>query len=165
MDKSKMKTHVDRISSLMEKHSDSEVKGAIIKTSMSYLSKCDDNTINELLDCTEGLCNYNNFLTQKEAQEILNGFRNSDGSSGAPLSVSVLETLSSDNKCIDETPNYNKWALYVTMCKFASDQGEVISKLVNNDHNAYIGACYDMSVAQLKDADRPRWVRHYFNLY
>jgi hypothetical protein len=26
-----MKTHIDRISSLMEKHSDSEVKGAIIK--------------------------------------------------------------------------------------------------------------------------------------
>lgn len=50
-----MKTHIDRIFSLMEKHSDSEVKGAIIKTIMSYLSKCDGNTINELLDCTDSL--------------------------------------------------------------------------------------------------------------
>lgn len=165
MDKSKMKMHIDRISSLMEEHSDSEVKCAIVKTIMSYLSKCDDNIINELLDCTEGLCNYNNFLTQKEAYEILNKFKNSNGSSGAPLNMSILETLKDENKCIDDAPNYNKWALCVTMCKFASDQGEVISKLVNNDHNAYISTCYDMSVAQLKDADRPRWVRQYFNLF
>ena len=76
MDRSKLKMHIERISSLMDNHSDSEVKCAIVKTIMSYLSKCDDNTINELLECTEGLCKYNNFLTEKEAREIL--FKDSD---------------------------------------------------------------------------------------
>lgn len=165
MDRSKLKMHIERISSLMDNHSDSEVKCAIVKTIMSYLSKCDDNTINELLDCTEGLCKYNNFLTEKEAREILSNFKNYDGSNGAPFNTLVLDTLHVDNKYIDDGVDYNKWALYVTMCKFASDQGEIISKLVNNDHNAYINACYDMSVAQLKDSDRPRWVRQYFNLF
>lgn len=165
MDRSKIKSHIDRISSLMENHSDSEVKCAITKTIMSYLSKCDDNTISELLDCVEGLCKYNNYLTEKESRTILSEFRNWDGSTGTPFSPQILDELQKDNKCIDNVPEYNKWALYITMCKFASDQGGVISKLVNNDSKAFINACYDMSIAQLKDVDRPRWVRHYFNLF
>lgn len=165
MDKSRIKQYIDRIYSLMETHSDSEVKCAIVKTIMSCLSKCDDNVINELLDCAEGLCKYNNFLTEKEAYTILQEFKNYDGSTCAPLRESVLDKLQNNGKCIDKVPDYNKWVLYVTMCKFASDQEKVISKLVNNDHNAYITACYDMSVSQLKDADRSRWVRQYFNLF
>ena len=149
MDKSKIKTHIERISSIIDEHSNSEIRCAIVKTVMSYLSECDTNIIEELLNCTEGLYKFKNY----------------DGSSGAPFNFSVIDELEHNNKCVDYAPYYNKYALYVTMCKFASDQGDIISKLVNNDNNAYIIACYDMSVAQLKDADRPRWVRHYFNLF
>lgn len=165
MDKSKIKTHIERISSIIDEHSNSEIRCAIVKTVMSYLSECDTNVIEELLNCTEGLYKYNNFLTEKEARNILKDFKNYDGSSGAPFNFSVIDELEHNNKCVDYAPYYNKYTLYVTMCKFASDQGDIISKLVNNDNNAYIIACYDMSVAQLKDADRPRWVRHYFNLF
>ena len=147
MDKSKIKTHIERISSIIDEHSNSEIRCAIVKTVMSYLSECDTNII------------------EKESRNILKDFKNYDGSSGAPFNFSVIDELEHNNKCVDYAPYYNKYALYVTMCKFASDQGDIISKLVNNDNNAYIIACYDMSVAQLKDADRPRWVRHYFNLF
>jgi hypothetical protein len=50
------------------------------------------------------------------------------------------------------------------MNKFASDQGNVINKWIGEDKDKFIIACYDLSTAQLSDADRPHWVRSYFNL-
>ena len=90
MDKSKIKTHIERISSIIDEHSNSEIRCAIVKTVMSYLSECDTNIIEELLNCTEGLYKYNNFLTEKEARNILKDFKNYDGSSGAPFNFSVI---------------------------------------------------------------------------
>ena len=47
MDKSKIKTHIERISSIIDEHSNSEIRCAIVKTVMSYLSECDTNIIEE----------------------------------------------------------------------------------------------------------------------
>lgn len=165
MDNLRFKQHIDRVFSLMENHSDSDTKCAIIKTIMSCLSKCNDSVISELCTCIEGMSTYYNYLTEKEASAILNSFKNYDGSTGSPLSMSILDQMESQNKCIDNAPYFNKYALFVTMCKFASDQGSIIKRLVNDDTQAYYNICYEMAVSQLKDNDRPRWVRYYFNLF
>lgn len=165
MDRTKLKTYIDRMSQLIETHSDSDLKCAMVKTIMSYLSNCDETTIVEMADCFEGICKYNNFLTEKEANTILKEFRNYDNSKGAPFDASVLNTLQNNGKPIEKDGVYNKWALYTTMCKFASDQGEVIMNLINRNYDDFINTCFDMAVTQLEDVDRPRWVRWYFNLY
>ena len=165
MDRAKLKMHIDRISQLVENHSDSDLKCAMIKTIMSHLSNCDENALVEMSDCFEGLCRYNNFLTERESYNILKEFKNYDNSKGAPFDSTVLSTLQGGGKVVDKEGVYNKWALYTTMCKFASDQGNVIMNLVNRNYDEYVNTCYNMAVAQLEDVDRPRWVRWYFNLF
>lgn len=59
---------------------------------------------------------------------------------------------------------YNKWALYVAMNKAASDQNSVILKWIGDDKDKYIIACYDLALTDLKDKDRPYWIRKYFHV-
>lgn len=61
-------------------------------------------------------------------------------------------------------PYYNKWALYVAMNKAASDQNSVILKWIGDDKDKYIIACYDLALTDLKDKDRPYWIRKYFHV-
>lgn len=114
----------------------------------------------------DGMKQYNNYLTEDEASQILSNFVNYDGTKGAMFknSMWLFNRLTEQNLHCECAPNYNKWALYVTMNKFASDQGNVINKWIGEDKDKFIIACYDLSTAQLSDADRPHWVRSYFNL-
>lgn len=45
-----------------------------------------------------------------------------------------------------------------------SDHGRVIGKWVDGDAGKYVEFCYDLSISQLTDTDRPRFVRGYFGL-
>lgn len=73
----------------------------------------------------------------------------------------IVEEL---NGNVEHEPYYNKWALYVTANKFASDQHSVIVKWAGNDRFKFIEACHDLAVAQLKDKDKANWVRWYFGV-
>ena len=68
------------------------------------------------------------------------------------------------------TPSHIKQYCLNNNCTFPIYQPETLKdeemvRVIKDLKPDYIIACYDMSVAQLKDADRPRWVRHYFNLF
>lgn len=120
----------------------------------------------EIFNYYDGMKQYNNYLTEDEASQILSNFVNYDGTKGAMFknSMWLFNRLTEQNLHCECAPNYNKWALYVTMNKFASDHGNVINKWIGEDKDKFIIACYDLSTAQLSDADRPHWVRSYFNL-
>lgn len=120
----------------------------------------------EIVECFEGTIRFFNFLTESEAEEIVEKLVNQDGSKGPKWRdpeefFQRVEEMGGKCEC---QPHYNKWALYVTMHKFFSDQNSVIQKWVGDDKEKYFEACYDLAVTQLKDKDRPCWVRWYFNL-
>ena len=120
----------------------------------------------EVYECFDGTLKYYNFLTETEADAVVDHFVNQDGSKGpkwrdADDLFKIIEEMGGKIEC---APYYNKWALYVTMNKFFSDQNSAILKWVGDNKDKYIEACYDLSVTQLKDKDRPNWVRWYFHV-
>lgn len=76
----------------------------------------------------------------------------------------LFEKVEEHDGKIECEPYYNKWALYVAMNKAASDQNSVILKWIGDDKDKYIIACYDLALTDLKDKDRPYWIRKYFHV-
>ena len=144
---------------------DIEVSCTIFKQAMSLLANFNPRQADELVNCFEGALQYYNYLTKSETGTIVDAFVNQDGSRGAKWNSSeeFFELVGKIGGDIECGPYYNKWALYVTANKFASDQHSVIHKWVGTDKEKYLEACYDLAVAQLEDKDKPNWVRWYFN--
>lgn len=145
---------------------DLDILCCIFKKSMHLLADLNIRSFKELVECFEGSLKYYNFLTETEAEDIVDKFVNQDGSKGAkwrnPEDVfHKVEELGGRKEC---EPHYNKWALYVAMNKFSSDQHSVISKWVGDDRDKYFEACYELAVTQLKDKDRQCWIRPYYNV-
>lgn len=107
-----------------------------------------------------------NFLTENEAEEIVAAFQNQDGSKGPKWRDpdELFEKVEQHDGRVECEPYYNKWALYVAMNKAASDQNSVILKWIGDDKDKYIIACYDLALTDLKDKDRPYWIRKYFHV-
>lgn len=145
---------------------DIEVSYVIFKQAMSLLANFNPRQADELVNCFEGALQYYNYLSKNEAGTIVDAFVNQDGSRGAKWNNSeeffeLVGRIGGDIEC---EPYYNKWALYVTTNKFASDQHSVIQKWVGADKEKYLEACYDLAVSQLEDKDKPDWVRWYFGV-
>lgn len=120
----------------------------------------------ELLECYEGTLEFYNFLTESEAENIVSEFANQDGSKGPKWrdTDEFFKKVEEAGGKVECKPSYNKWALYVTMNKFFSDQNAAIVKWVGDNREHYFEACYDLAVSQLKDKDRPYWIRPYYGL-
>jgi len=65
------------------------------------------------------------------------------------------------NEPLERLPNYNKCALYVTMCMIDSDDGNTLKKLVKTDTD-YFRLVYELAVNKLTDKDKVFDIRHYF---
>lgn len=100
------------------------------------------------------------------AEEIVAAFQNQDGSKGPKWRDpdELFEKVEQHDGRVECEPYYNKWALYVAMNKAASDQNSVILKWIGDDKDKYIIACYDLALTDLKDKDRPYWIRKYFHV-
>lgn len=145
---------------------DYEVSLSMFKKAVCLLADTNLRSAKELVECYEGNLKYYNFLTETEAEDVVEKFVNQDGSKGPkwrdPEDVfHKVEELGGKTECV---PHYNKWALYVTMNKFASDQHSVIIKWVGDDRQKYFEACYELALTQLKDKDRLCWIRPYYCL-
>jgi hypothetical protein len=134
--------------------------------SLSAISFSDEPLAKEVLECYEGTLKYYNFLTENEAEEIVAAFQNQDGSKGPKWRDpdELFEKVEQHDGRVECEPYYNKWALYVAMNKAASDQNSVILKWIGDDKDKYIIACYDLALTDLKDKDRPYWIRKYFHV-
>lgn len=114
---------------------------------------------------------WNNYLTEEEAEEIGEKIVNQDGSTGfhwpAAAFFPAVESLGGA-KC--DKPYYNKYALLATANMIYSDHAPSIAedmgykspKDVPNERMAL--SCYRKAVEKLKDPDRPRFVRWYFHM-
>lgn len=161
------KNKIDKMSAyISEDINEKQIQKSIIQKLITEANKYDREFVDRMYEYYDGMKQYNNYLTEDEASQILSNFVNYDGTKGAMFknSMWLFNRLTEQNLHCECAPNYNKWALYVTMNKFASDQGNVINKWIGEDKDKFIIACYDLSTAQLSDADRLHWVRSYFNL-
>lgn len=143
-----------------------DVSYSMFKKAVCLLASLDPKKAEEFVECFEGTLKFYNYLTESEADKILSGFVNQDGSRGPkwddPDEFFLL--IEGINGKTEYEPYFNRWALYVTANKFASDQNSVILKWVGNDKDKYLEACYELAVTQLQDKDRLNWVRWYFGV-
>lgn len=121
----------------------------------------DDERFEELFNIHEGIEEYGQFLTEKEAHRIVAAFENYDGTRGAKWPPQALfaavESLGGKKS---EAHKYNCWALFVLMNMMHSDYGRTLSKRVQG--NDYVLMCYDMAHDWMNDKDRDNDVREYF---
>lgn len=145
---------------------DIEVSFCMFKKAVHFLAEVNLRSMKELVECYEGNLKYYNFLTESEAEEIVDKFSNQDGSKGPKWRdpEEVFRRIEELGGRIECEPHYNKWALYVAMNKFSSDQHSVIIKWVGDDREKYFEACYELALTQLKDKDRPCWIRPYYGI-
>ena len=157
-------TYLSRLQQLLD---NKETRDSIASRFIKYMYESNPKALYEVINCAEGVSIYNNYVSERECNSVVEKSINYDGSHGFAFKESmdtILEWLKNKDKQIDSVPYFNKYALITTMHKFASDQGNVIYELVNKNHEEFIMACYNLAVSQLKDADKIKWVRWYFNL-
>lgn len=105
---------------------------------------------------------WNNYLSKSEAESIVAKFKNQDGTIGAhwPYDVfrSAVESLGAP---MSDEPFFNCWALWATANMLYSDHAASIGAYVpKEEHPKFF---YTMAVEKLKDADRPSFIRAYFD--
>lgn len=143
-----------------------EVSRDMFKKAVCIIASLDLKKAGEFVECFEGNLKYYNYLTESEALKIVDTFINQDGSRGAKWRDpdEFFKAVQSMGWSVDNEPHYNKYALYVTANKFASDHSNVIAKWTGNDRDKFFEACYELAVTQLEDKDRLSWVRWYFGV-
>lgn len=106
---------------------------------------------------------WHNYLSKGEADEIVSKLKNQDGSIGAHWDFDTFRNAveSFGGKMKDE-PYYNCWALWATACMKFSDHYKSASEFVPKD--VMPRYFYNVAVENLKDIDRPKFVREYFDV-
>jgi hypothetical protein len=121
----------------------------------------DDARFNELYEIHEGIEKYGQFLTEKEARKIVDGFVSYDGTRGAKWQPTVLFQAVKDlGGHISQDGEYNCWTIYVLMNWLHSDYGRTLMKRVQG--NDYALMIYEMSLDWINDRDGDHDVREKF---
>ena len=89
----------------------------------------------EFIDCYEGTFRYYNFLTESETESILEKLVNQDGSKGPKWRdpEDFYRKVTDMGGKLEFAPHYNRWALFTTANKMASDHHSAIAKWVGED--------------------------------
>lgn len=104
-----------------------------------------------------------NYVSEEEAESIVDGFVNQDGTKGAHWDYNTLKDAVKDlGNYMHEEPYYNCYALWVTMNMIYSDHAVSIGEYLE-DTDAF-KLMYGMSVEKLKDRDHQSFIRSYFDL-
>lgn len=122
------------------------------------------------LDKLEAI-HWHNYLSKYEADEIASKLLNQNGNRGAHWSYDTFKTaVESLGGRMSEEPYYNCYALWATTNMIYSDHAHSIAedlgyKTPNEVPNEKMAlSCYKKAVEKLKDSDRPRFVRSYFEM-
>lgn len=128
-----------------------------------FIDDVGDERASEILDLSEGMMKYKNYLTESEAIDIVNGMVNYDGSKGAKWKPEEAKSaiMNLGGKCEMEG-EYNWWALYATMQMVYSDEWGVLRNLIESSKESAV--CYELAKAKLLDKDGVYNVRKYFNI-
>jgi hypothetical protein len=135
---------------------------AVIMSMVSMLE--DDPRFEYLADLYEGMDQYKNFMTEREAKKVVEGFVSFDGSRGQKWSMdAIADELRKVGGVLEEKHHYNKWVLYTLMNSEYADYGGVLQKL-GVPSSDMPKAIYYMALAKLDDKDAKESIREYFGL-
>jgi hypothetical protein len=106
---------------------------------------------------------WNNYLSKSEAEFIASKLINQDGSHGPHWSYDAFKgAVESLGAKMEDEPYFNCWALWVTANMLYSDHYKSASEFVPKDMMPKY--FYMQAVEKLKDVDKPKFVRKYFDL-
>lgn len=112
-----------------------------------------------MLESTE----WNNYLTESEANAILGEMVSQDGKKGMEWDYHTLkDAVEGIGGQMTEKPYYNEYALWVMMNSIYSDHGKSIADFLDGENT--VRFVYRMAVDKLKDVDRQRFIREYFGI-
>lgn len=145
---------------------DTEMVLSMFKKSMKALTETSPKTASNIMETFEGLMNYDNYLTEEEAETIVSAMVAQDGTKAGKWKdpETMFRKLESVGVPLSSEHSYNKWAMFCTMNRISSDYGEILNELSQNDPNRYFDLCVRMAVATLEDVDAPTNIRRYFRL-
>lgn len=104
-----------------------------------------------------------NYLSKHEAEAIVSKLVNQDGTRGPHWSYDTFKAaVESLGGKLQSEPFYNSWALWAAAEMHYSDHARSASEFVPKDMMPKY--FYNVAVETLKDADRPRFIREYFDL-
>lgn len=106
---------------------------------------------------------WNNYVSRSEADAIARSLVNQDGSKGPHWPYEAFKAaVESLGVSMSEAPFYNCYALWLTAQMQYSDHAESAKEFVpERDLPKYF---YLTAVENLKDVDRPHFIREYFDL-
>lgn len=117
-----------------------------------------------------GVVEWNNYLTEEEAEEVAEHIENQDGTIGFHWPKNVFfPAVEALGGRVEEKPYYNRCALLAVANMIYSDHAQSIAEDMGGRKPADISnekmalSCYKKAVERLKDSDRPSFVRWYFN--
>ena len=122
------------------------------------------------LDKLEAM-HWRNYLSKQEAEEIASHLVNQNGRIGAHWNYDTFKgAVESLGGKVYEKPYYNCYALWATANMIYSDHANSVAEdmganspeAVPNEKMAL--SMYRKAVEQLKDVDRPKFIREYFDL-
>ena len=146
---------------LLEKK-DTPVGQAVIFSMFGMLEN--DPRFENLAELYDGIEQYGNFMTEKEAKRVVDGFIAFDGSHGQKWSLDTIsDELRKVGGVLEEKHHYNKWMLYVVMNSEYADYGGVLAKL-GVPSPEIPKAVYMMALAKIDDKDAHETLREYYGL-
>lgn len=144
--------------SAIASHSPKNMKilGCMTKKIMNSIIESHPQMAEEMLNTLEAI-NWNNYLTEKEAEQIISKMQPQPKWTKQQWknNMSIIE------EPIEKSPSYNKCSLYVTMSMIDSDSGSTLKKLVQDDIE-YFKLLHSLAVDKLTDKDGVFDIRHYF---
>ena len=146
---------------LIEKK-DTPVGQAVIFSMVGMLEN--DPRFESLAELYDGIEQYHNFMTEKEAKKVVDGFVAFDGSRGQKWSMDAIsDELRKVGGIPEERHHYNKWMLYTVMNSEYADYGCVLQKLGVSSQDMP-KAIYYMALAKIDDKDAHESLREYYGL-
>lgn len=146
---------------LLEKK-DTPVGQAVIFSMVGMLEN--DPRFESLAELYDGIEQYHNFMTEKEAKKVVDGFVAFDGSRGQKWSMDAIsDELRKVGGIPEERHHYNKWMLYTVMNSEYADYGGVLQKLGVSSQDMP-KAIYYMALAKIDDKDAHESLREYYGL-
>ena len=124
----------------------------------------DDPRFEHLAELYEGIEHYKNFMTEREAKKVVDGFVAFDGMRGQKWSMdTIADELRKVGGVLEEKHHYNKWMLYALMNNIWSDYGGALMK-IGLPPLEIPRAVYLMALAKMDDKDAHHSMREYFGL-
>ena len=133
-----------------------KVLGHVMKQAMFKIIESSPSLAKEYLDELEAV-NWINYLTAKEAQDILANMDPKPSWSFAKWK----DEMGQHEFAVEVEEKYNEYALYITMCMILSDSSNTLLTLVP-DQKKLFELIYHLALDKLNDKDGKFNIRKYF---